>query len=253
MGLPSALDQRIEACAVGAHSRVATVSDRLPSGDNDSLPICLRSRTTSPSVVDALRRIPPSERSERGPPQSRDGPSPRVLLRPSDRAGPRPWLASVSSAGPARRRSRSPSMTPTRPGLRSPTPHFGRWPGTREPAPTPPNDAPRARAPRRSSAASSGTSPASSTAYSSHGNPKNTTRSAALGKPLDGHRSFGKVERLNRTLLTEWAYARIFTSGTQRAAALPQWLHSYNHHRAHTALGGRAPISRVNNLTGHYS
>ncbi len=63
----------------------------------------------------------------------------------------------------------------------------------------------------------------------------------------------GKVERLNRTLLTEWAYARVFTSGQQRTAALPQWLHTYNHHRAHTALGGRAPISRVNNLPGHYS
>ena len=63
----------------------------------------------------------------------------------------------------------------------------------------------------------------------------------------------GKVERLNRTLLTEWAYAQVFTSGQQRAAALPQWLHTYNHHRAHTALGGRAPISRVNDVPGHYS
>ena len=63
----------------------------------------------------------------------------------------------------------------------------------------------------------------------------------------------GKVERLNRTLLTEWAYARLFTSGQQRTAALSRWLHTYNHHRAHTALGGRAPISRVNNLPGHYS
>ena len=65
----------------------------------------------------------------------------------------------------------------------------------------------------------------------------------------------GKVERLNRTLLTEWAYAQTFESGQQRTQALPGWLHTYNHHRAHTALGGRPPISRipVNNLTGHYS
>jgi len=63
----------------------------------------------------------------------------------------------------------------------------------------------------------------------------------------------GKVERLNRTLLTEWAYAQVFTSGQHRAHALPQWLHTYNHHRAHTALGGRPPISRVNNLLGHYT
>jgi transposase InsO family protein len=63
----------------------------------------------------------------------------------------------------------------------------------------------------------------------------------------------GKVERLNRTLLTEWAYAQPFTSGQERAEALPAWLHTYNHHRAHTALGGQPPISRipVNNLTGH--
>ena len=65
----------------------------------------------------------------------------------------------------------------------------------------------------------------------------------------------GKVERLNRTLLTEWAYAQVFQSGQQRAEALPVWLHTYNHHRAHTALGGRPPISRlaVNNLPRHYS
>ena len=67
--------------------------------------------------------------------------------------------------------------------------------------------------------------------------------------------SNGKVERLNRTLLTEWAYVRPYHSGQQRVQALPAWLHTYDHHRAHTALGGQPPISRipVNNLTGHYS
>lgn len=63
----------------------------------------------------------------------------------------------------------------------------------------------------------------------------------------------GKAERFNRTLLEEWAYARPFTSGTDRAAALPIWLHTYNHHRTHTALGGAVPIDRVNNLAGHYN
>jgi transposase InsO family protein len=63
----------------------------------------------------------------------------------------------------------------------------------------------------------------------------------------------GKAERLNRTLLEEWAYAQVFDSSQQRAAALPDWLHTYNHHRGHTALGGLPPISRVNNLPGHYS
>jgi transposase InsO family protein len=63
----------------------------------------------------------------------------------------------------------------------------------------------------------------------------------------------GKAERFNRTLLEEWAYSRPFTSGTARAAALPEWLHTYNNHRTHTALGGHPPISRVNNVPGHYS
>jgi transposase InsO family protein len=65
----------------------------------------------------------------------------------------------------------------------------------------------------------------------------------------------GKVERLNRTLLTEWAYSRPFTSSRERTAALPEWLHTYNHHRAHTSLGGHPPISRipVNDLPGHYT
>lgn len=62
----------------------------------------------------------------------------------------------------------------------------------------------------------------------------------------------GKAERFNRTLMDEWAYARPFTSGDERAATLPTWLHTYNHHRTHTALGGATPIDRVNNLTGHY-
>uniref|UniRef100_UPI000B300D16 integrase core domain-containing protein n=1 Tax=Herbidospora cretacea TaxID=28444 RepID=UPI000B300D16 len=62
----------------------------------------------------------------------------------------------------------------------------------------------------------------------------------------------GKVERFNRTLLDEWAYQRIYTSNTQRAAALQDFLHSYNYHRCHTALGGQPPISRVNNAPGSY-
>jgi transposase InsO family protein len=63
----------------------------------------------------------------------------------------------------------------------------------------------------------------------------------------------GKAERFNRTLAEEWAYAQVFTSSTQRAQALPEFLHRYNHHRAHTALAGQPPISRINNLPGHYS
>ena len=59
----------------------------------------------------------------------------------------------------------------------------------------------------------------------------------------------GKVERFNRTLLDEWAYARPWRSDAARARGLDRWLHRYNHHRHHTAIGG-PPITRVNNLPG---
>ena len=63
----------------------------------------------------------------------------------------------------------------------------------------------------------------------------------------------GKVERFHRTLLDEWAYARPYPSETERRQALTPWLHTYNHHRGHTALNGHPPASRVPNLTGQYS
>jgi transposase InsO family protein len=63
----------------------------------------------------------------------------------------------------------------------------------------------------------------------------------------------GKVERFNRTLLDEWAYDRPYRTETERRDAFPGWLHTYNHHRGHTALAGKPPASRVPNLTGQYS
>ena len=63
----------------------------------------------------------------------------------------------------------------------------------------------------------------------------------------------GKVERFNRTMLNEWAYQRLFTSEKTRRAALPAWLHQYNHHRPHTALGGQPPITRCTNVPGQNS
>ena len=57
----------------------------------------------------------------------------------------------------------------------------------------------------------------------------------------------GKVERFNRTMADEWAYVRVYTSNTDRTTALADWLHTYNHHRNHTAIGG-PPISRATNL-----
>ena len=55
----------------------------------------------------------------------------------------------------------------------------------------------------------------------------------------------GKVERLNRTLQTEWAYRQAFTSNDARAAALAPWIQHYNTERRHSALGGKPPISRL--------
>ena len=55
----------------------------------------------------------------------------------------------------------------------------------------------------------------------------------------------GKVERLNRTLATEWAYRCVYTSNAERTAALAGWLEHYNTRRRHSALGGLPPISRL--------
>jgi transposase InsO family protein len=63
----------------------------------------------------------------------------------------------------------------------------------------------------------------------------------------------GKVERFHRTLADEWAYAKAYPSETARSKALPTFLHFYNHHRAHTALGGHPPAHRVPNLSGQYT
>jgi transposase InsO family protein len=63
----------------------------------------------------------------------------------------------------------------------------------------------------------------------------------------------GKIERFHRTLSDGWAYSRFYNSETERRNALPSWLHFYNHHRAHNAIGGLPPISRLTNLPGHHS
>jgi len=74
-------------------------------------------------------------------------------------------------------------------------------------------------------------------------------------RPLRRPQTDGEGERSNRTLIEGWAYAQAFTSGSARAAALPDWLHTYDHHRAHTALRGQPPINRlaVADLPGHDS
>jgi len=57
----------------------------------------------------------------------------------------------------------------------------------------------------------------------------------------------GKAERLIQTLCREWAYRLTYNHSTERAEMLHCYLHFYNHHRAHTALGYSPPISRLLN------
>jgi transposase InsO family protein len=61
-------------------------------------------------------------------------------------------------------------------------------------------------------------------------------------------RTNGKAERFIQTALREWAYRMPYQSSRQRLETLPRWLHFYNHHRQHSALGQLPPSSRVNNL-----
>jgi transposase InsO family protein len=65
-----------------------------------------------------------------------------------------------------------------------------------------------------------------------------------------------KAERFIRTLLSGWAYGAIYRDGDQRTTALDGWVHYYNHHRQHSALGHKPPSARLNeqtNLLGTYS
>jgi len=83
---------------------------------------------------------------------------------------------------------------------------------------------------------------------------------AALGEAVKHRRTRpfrpqtnGKVERFNRTLSDEWAYAKPYRSEAEREAAYTDWLHHYNHHRPHTGIGGTVPSARVHNLPGKYT
>jgi transposase InsO family protein len=62
----------------------------------------------------------------------------------------------------------------------------------------------------------------------------------------------GKIERFHRTMADGWAFKKFYSSESARRAALPAWLHEYNHHRPHTAIGRSAPITRLTNLSGQY-
>jgi transposase InsO family protein len=86
-----------------------------------------------------------------------------------------------------------------------------------------------------------------------------TETAAGLGIRLKRTRPYrpqtnGKVERFNKTLLDEWAYARLYRSNNQRRRALARWLRFYNHRRPHTSLDGLTPMAiLVNNAGGKHS
>ena len=63
----------------------------------------------------------------------------------------------------------------------------------------------------------------------------------------------GKIERFHRTLVEGWAFKKFYNSESARLAALPAWIHEYNHHRPHSAIGKDTPITRLNNLAGHHT
>jgi transposase InsO family protein len=63
----------------------------------------------------------------------------------------------------------------------------------------------------------------------------------------------GKIERFHRTLAEGWAFKKFYNSESARLAALPAWVHEYNHHRPHSAIGKAAPITRLDNLPGHHN
>jgi transposase InsO family protein len=63
-------------------------------------------------------------------------------------------------------------------------------------------------------------------------------------------RTNGKAERFIQTSLREWAYARPYQSSAERGQAMQPWITAYNHSRPHSALGGRPPATRLNNLLG---
>ena len=68
-------------------------------------------------------------------------------------------------------------------------------------------------------------------------------------------RTNGKAERFIKTLQERWAYAKLYRSSSERAAALPGFLEHYSQRRSPT-LGGHTPLCRffgVNDLSGNHT
>ncbi len=60
----------------------------------------------------------------------------------------------------------------------------------------------------------------------------------------------GKIERFHRILLEEWAYIRVWHTETERHHAYTGFMHFYNHHRSHGALGWATPAETLHRLLG---
>ena len=60
----------------------------------------------------------------------------------------------------------------------------------------------------------------------------------------------GKVERFHRILLEEWAYIRDWHNEAERLAGYTGFLHFYNRHRSHGALGWQTPFATLIHLAG---
>jgi len=63
-------------------------------------------------------------------------------------------------------------------------------------------------------------------------------------------RTNGKAERFIQTSLREWAYRNAYQTSAERTRAMTTWITTYNHSRPHSALGGKPPASRLNNVLG---
>jgi transposase InsO family protein len=63
----------------------------------------------------------------------------------------------------------------------------------------------------------------------------------------------GKIERFFGTARSEWSHSRIWPDSTTRDRALASFMRFYNRRRPHSAAGGRAPITRVQQVRGQDS
>lgn len=63
----------------------------------------------------------------------------------------------------------------------------------------------------------------------------------------------GKVERFNRTLAEERAYAKPYTSEMERAGTYDAWAPRQQSPQNPCRIGGKTPISRIHNLYGRYT